>query len=59
VERLAAFATWVDSGLAIGPLIAGVATARFGTPALYHTLAAGIATALTVHLVARRRAAIA
>jgi len=55
VERLAAFATWVDSGLAVGPLVAGVATARLGTPALYQALAAAIATALTVHLIARRR----
>ena len=27
VERLAAFATWVDSGLAVGPLMSGFAVA--------------------------------
>ena len=42
VERLAAFATWVDSGLAVGPLIGGVAVARFGLPMLYQALAVAI-----------------
>jgi MFS family permease len=55
VERLAAFATWVDSGLAIGPLMSGFVVARFGLPALYQALAVGIALALVVHLAARRR----
>ena len=55
VERLAAFATWVDSGLAVGPPLSGFAVARFGLPALYQTLAVGIAVALVVHLAARRR----
>jgi MFS family permease len=55
VERLAAFATWVDSGLAVGPLMSGFFVARFGLPALYQTLAVGIAVALVVHL-GRRRA---
>ena len=54
VERLAAFATWVDSGLAVGPLLSGFFVARFGLPALYQTLAVGIATALALHLVSRR-----
>ena len=57
VERLAAFATWVDSGLAVGPLLSGFFVARFGLPALYQTLAVGIALALVIHLGARRRAA--
>jgi MFS family permease len=55
VERLAAFATWVDSGLAVGPLLSGFFVARFGLPALYQTLAAGIALALVLHLGARTR----
>jgi MFS family permease len=58
VERLAAFATWVDSGLAVGPLIGGFAVARFGMPALYDTLAVGIVTALTLHVAARRPTAL-
>jgi hypothetical protein len=41
VERLAAFATWVDSGLAVGPLVSGFFVARVGLPALYETLAGG------------------
>jgi hypothetical protein len=57
VERLAAFATWVDSGLAIGPLMSGFVVARFGLPALYQVLAVAIAGALVVHLTARARAA--
>lgn len=55
VERLAAFATWVDSGLAVGPLIGGVAVAHFGLPTLYQTLAVALALTLGVHLVARSR----
>jgi MFS family permease len=50
VERLAAFATWVDSGLAVGPLLGGVFVARFGMSALYDALAAGIVAALAVHV---------
>src|SRR5204862_5933910 len=57
VERLAAFATWVDSGLAVGPLLSGFFVARYGLPALYQTLAVGITLALVVHLVSRRRIA--
>jgi MFS family permease len=56
VEQLAAFGTWVDSGLALGPLLSGFVVARFGLPALYQALAAAIAVALIVHLLARRRA---
>jgi MFS family permease len=55
VDRLAAFATWVDSGLAIGPLMSGFVVARFGLPALYQALAVGIALALVAHLMARAR----
>jgi len=55
VERLAAFATWVDSGLAVGPLLSGFFVARFGLPALYQTLAVAIAVALVIHLAERRR----
>jgi MFS family permease len=54
VERLAAFATWVDSGLALGPLVSGFVVARFGLPALYQALAAGIAVTLVAHLALRR-----
>jgi len=56
VERLAAFATWVDSGLAVGPLLSGFFVARFGLAALYQALAIAIAFTLVVHLIARRRA---
>jgi MFS family permease len=49
VERLAAFATWVDSGLAVGPLIGGVVVARLGLPLLYDVLAVAIAAAVLVH----------
>jgi MFS family permease len=54
VERLAAFATWVDSGLAVGPLMSGFFVARFGLSSLYQTLAVAMAIALVVHLGARR-----
>ena len=56
VERLAAFATWVDSGLAVGPLVGGLVVARFGLPALYDGLTAGIVVALLIHRTAERRA---
>ena len=56
VERLAAFATWVDSGLAAGPLLSGFFVARFGLPALYQGLAVAVGAALVVHLCAWRRA---
>jgi MFS family permease len=49
VERLAAFATWVDSGLAVGPLVGGFVVARLGLPLLYDALAVGIVGALIVH----------
>jgi MFS family permease len=55
VDRLAAFATWVDSGLAVGPLLGGVVVARFGLAALYQGLAAAIAAALVAHLVSTAR----
>ena len=55
VERLAAFATWVDSGLALGPLMSGFVVSRFGLPALYQALAVAIALALVTHLTARAR----
>jgi MFS family permease len=49
VERLAAFATWVDSGLAVGPLVGGFVVARLGLPLLYDALAAVIVGALILH----------
>jgi MFS family permease len=49
VERLAAFATWVDSGLAVGPLVGGFVVARVGLPLLYDALAVVIAVALAIH----------
>lgn len=52
VQRLAAFATWVDSGLAIGPLVGGFVVARLGLALLYDALAVGIAAALVVHRLA-------
>ena len=55
VERLAAFATWVDSGLAVGPLLSGFFVARFGLPALYQGLAVTLGVALVIHLGARRQ----
>jgi hypothetical protein len=54
VERLAAFATWVDSGLALGPLAGGVVVARLGLPVLYDALAVAIAVALIAHRLAHR-----
>jgi MFS family permease len=51
VERLAAFATWVDSGLAVGPLIGGFVVARLGLPLLYDALAVAIVAALILHRV--------
>jgi predicted MFS family arabinose efflux permease len=55
VERMAAFATWVDSGLAVGPLVGGFVVARLGLSALYDGLALLIVVALVVHR-ARARA---
>ena len=52
VERLAAFATWVDSGLAVGPLVGGFVVARLGLPLLYDALAACIVGALVLHRLA-------
>ncbi len=52
VERLAAFATWVDSGLAVGPLIGGFVVARLGLPLLYDALAVCVVGALVVHRLA-------
>jgi MFS family permease len=49
VERLAAFATWVDSGLAVGPLVGGFVVARLGLPLLYDALAVVIVAALILH----------
>jgi MFS family permease len=55
VERLAAFATWVDSGLAVGPLVGGFVVARLGLPLLYDALAVAITGALVVHRLAGDR----
>jgi MFS family permease len=52
VERLVAFATWVDSGLAVGPLVSGVVVARLGLPLLYDALAVAIVGALAMHWLA-------
>ena len=56
VERLAAFATWVDAGLAVGPLVGGFVVAHAGLRALYQTLAVTPGATLVIHLAARRRA---
>jgi predicted MFS family arabinose efflux permease len=55
VERLAAFATWVDCGAAVGPLLGGFAVARLDLPVLYQTLATALALALVLHMTTRRR----
>ena len=55
VERLAAFATWVDSGLAVGPLVGGFVVARLGLPLLYGALAVAIAVALVGYRLTTRR----
>ena len=57
VERLTAFATWVDCGAAVGPLMGGFAVARLGLPVLYVVLATGLTVALVLHLAARTRRA--
>jgi hypothetical protein len=59
VERLAAFATWVDSGLAVGPLFGGLVVARLGLPLLYDALAVAITGALIVYRLAEGRRAYA
>jgi MFS family permease len=46
VERLAAFATWADCGLAAGPLLAGLLYGRVTVPVLYAALASLLALAL-------------
>ena len=49
VERLAAFATWVDSGLAVGPLVGGFVVAWLGLPLLYDALAVTVVGTLVAH----------
>lgn len=49
VERLAAFATWADCGLAAGPLLAGLLFGRVGVSTLYAGLASVLALGLLVH----------
>lgn len=49
VERLAAFATWADCGLAVGPLVAGLLYGRVGFPVLYAGLGSLLAAALVLH----------
>lgn len=48
VERLAAFATWADTGAAAGPLIAGLLFGRVSVVVLYSGLAALLALALAM-----------
>ena len=58
VERLAAFATWVDCGAAVGPLLGGFAVARLGLPVLYIVLAASLTLAMALYLTGRPRRAV-
>ena len=53
VERLAAFATWADTGSAVGPLIAGLLFGRVSVAVLY----SGLALVLSMGLLAYRRGA--
>lgn len=55
VERLAAFATWADSGAAAGPLFAGLLFGRVSVPALYSGLALLLALGLLVQRIDSRR----
>jgi MFS transporter, DHA1 family, inner membrane transport protein len=55
VERLAAFATWADSGAAAGPLFAGLVFGRVSVAALYSGLALLLALALLAHSIDRWR----
>jgi hypothetical protein len=52
VERLAVFATWLDSGLALGPLSAASSSRAWGLPVLYDALAVAISVALIAHRLA-------
>lgn len=56
VERMAAFSTWVDCGLAAGPLLAGVLFEPLGAAGMYMVVAAIVAVTLVAHLVAERGA---
>jgi MFS family permease len=55
VERLAAFATWADCGLAAGPLLAGLLYGRVSVPVLYAALASLLGLALLLDSTSRRR----
>jgi predicted MFS family arabinose efflux permease len=54
VERLAAFATWTDCGLAAGPLLAGLLYGRVGVSILYAALASLLALALVLETTNQR-----
>jgi DHA1 family inner membrane transport protein len=54
VERLAAFATWADCGLAAGPLLAGLLYGRIGVSILYAALASLLALALVLETTSQR-----
>jgi MFS family permease len=60
VERTAAFSTWIDCGLAAGPLVVGALFVPLGPNTLYAVLAFAVATAFTAHfaVAVRARAAI-
>jgi MFS family permease len=57
INAMAAYATWSDTGLALGPLIGTLALARVGFGATYVLLAITIVAALGWHAVANRPAA--
>ena len=54
VERLAAFSTWVDCGLAAGPLLAGLLFLPLGAPGLYLLLAATLGATLVCYFILTR-----
>ena len=55
VERLAAFATWSDCGLAAGPLLAGLLFSRIGVSMLYAALSFLLALALVLETTSGHR----
>lgn len=55
IGAMAAFTTWADTGLALGPLVGAVALVRFGTPVTYGALAVLTGAALLAERLAARR----
>jgi MFS transporter, DHA1 family, inner membrane transport protein len=57
LDRMASYSTWVDCGLAAGPLVAGVLLTPLGSEGLYALLAAFLAIALASYLILTSRPA--